>query len=166
MKGPALLLFFMILTMISYGQKKGYGMIGFDVGFPQNTSTSVHTGFGVSAGYERQIHSRLTWLVQTGYLHFKVDNAGNFSNNYLYAFVPIVLGLKYYPVESFKGFYIEADAGTTVVYEDVPFIPTQTMERFTFAPAIGYHFKDVELSFRANLVQNYPYLGLRLAGKF
>lgn len=153
----------LFISSLCYSQKKGRALIGFEYGLPQHAAPAIHNGYGFIVGYERELSHRFTWVLQSGYLRFDVDGGYNSS---FYSFVPIVTGAKCYPVEAFRGFFVENDIGLTSVYIDIPNDPNHTVTKFTFTPALGYHLNGFEISFRANLVQNYPYLGFRLACKF
>jgi hypothetical protein len=159
MKRFALIGLLVTVPLISFGQKRGYGLFGFDVGFPINAPSSVKSGMGIALGYEQKIGLKSTWILQTIPTQFPLD-----AMYTQYYFVPVLFGFKHYSIESFKGLYIEADTGLSWIYASAS-VPQKSV-RFAFVPAVGYHFKTTEIGFRLNLVQGYPYFSVRLAVKF
>jgi hypothetical protein len=146
--------------------------LGTEVAFPTGSgSDNVSTGFGGTLRYESEISKHVTWQVYAGYIYFSLDT--NFYGTKLSgheSIIPIMGGVKYYPVESFHGFYFGGDVGMSAVAASVTLSGYGTLSDnknyFTFSPNIGYHFAGFDLTGRFNLINDSNYIGIRAAVTF
>jgi hypothetical protein len=165
------LLLFATLTF-SLAQGHGRASIGGEVAFPTGSGTDgVGTGFGGSFRYELSTkNTKLNWLVSVGYLSFPINTSSSGATvSGSASFVPILFGIKFYPTESFKGFYFGSDIGVTLISEkiNVSYMGfngsgSGSDNKFTFSPGIGYHFHGADLGFRYNIISDANYFGVRL----
>ena len=160
-------------TTLANGQ--GKTSLGAEVGFPTGSGTDgVGTGFGGSLRYEDKAAKNLNWLVSAGYLHFPASyNSNGLSATGSFGFIPIAVGVKYYPTGNFNGFYFGTDLGLTVVSGKITFSyggysssGTNTENKFAVSPGVGYHFSGFDLTFRYHLLSDANYFGIRAAVVF
>lgn len=160
-----------------FGQTKGKGSLGFEVGFPQGKGTeNVGTGIGGSFKYEGRISSNASFLASFGYLSFPATSNGlppGITLSGSASFMPITAGLKYYPTEVFNGFYFGGDLGVTVINaklnisgQGISGSGTGSENKFTFSPGLGYHFSGFDLTIRYNVISDANYIGIRAAVTF
>ena len=162
----------LIVCFATLSKGQGKTSLGFEVGFPNGSGTDgVGTGFGGSLRYEDKATKNLNWLVSAGYLHFPASyNSGGFNLTGSFSFVPIAVGVKYYPTGNFNGFYFGTDFGLTVIsakitasYMGSSFSDSASENKFAVSPGLGYHFKGFDLTFRYNLISDANYFGIRAA---
>lgn len=149
--------------------------LGAEVGFPTGSGTDgVETGFGGSLRYEDKATKNLNWLVSAGYLHFPANySSSGVTATGSFSFVPIALGVKYYPNGNFNGFYFGTDFGVTIIsakvtvsYMGFTQSATDSENKFAVSPGLGYNFKGFDLTFRYNLLSDANYYGIRAAVVF
>src|SRR5258706_1961168 len=157
-------------TILSLGQ--GKTSLGAEIGFPSGSGTDgIGTGFGGSLRYEGKATNNLNWLTSVGYLHFPGSfSSGGISATGSFSFIPIAVGVKYYPNGSFNGFYFGTDLGLTVVsgtvtvsYGGSSASGSASENKFAVSPGLGYHFSGFDLTFRYNLISDANYFGIRAA---
>lgn len=104
-----------------------------------------------------------------GYLHFPISRSVyGFTVTGSGNFVPIAVGVKYYPEGGFNGFYFGTDLGVTPVSVKVDISGSGitgggsgSENKFAVSPGMGYHFKGFDITFRYNLLSDSNYFGLR-----
>jgi hypothetical protein len=141
---------------------QGRFSVGAEVALPQGDwSDFVGVGIGGSVRYESAINDNLSWMGTAGYISFaeKDDSGLKFS------MIPVQAGLKYYFNESFNGFYGAAELGITFAKAEFAGVSASDSE-FGFAPSVGYHLGNIDISARYQIISDANYLGFRVAYVF
>jgi hypothetical protein len=170
MKNYLSVILLFLCSVVAFSQ--GRTSLGIEAGFPTGSgSDGVSTGIGGSLRYEGVATKNLTWLASAGYLYFSAKSVPGLTVSGSLSLIPIEAGVKYYPSETFNGFYFGADIGVVVgtanISATIPglgtFSTSQSQNKFNFAPGIGYHFSAIDLTARYNVISDGSYFSVRAA---
>jgi len=145
----------LLLTVIALGTTGLYAQgrfsLGAELALPQgDMGDVVGMGFGGSVRYEAPINENLSWMGTVGFLTFgeKDDSSVKIS------MIPVFAGAKYYFNESFNGFYAGAELGISFNSVKVDaFDYDESSSDFGFAPEIGYHLANIDISARYLIIK-------------
>lgn len=148
---------------------QGRFSVGGNLGLPMGSFSDYYSfGIGVSGAYEGNISDKLNWTATVGVLSFSGKTIGTFSVP-SGTLIPILGGVKYYVNEMFNGFYVSGQLGFTnssTNYGGVTYSSTD----FSFAPGVGYHLTNIDISAAYNVISesggSTDYLGARVAYVF
>lgn len=159
------LMTFALCTFVAVSSMaQGRFSVGAELALPQGDwNDFIGTGFGASVRYEAPINDNLSWMGTAGFLTFgEKDDSGLKAT-----IIPINAGLKYYfNGESFAGFYGGAELGLNFASFKVDGGESDSESEFGFAPQIGYHLPNIDISLRYAIISDADYLGLRVAYVF
>jgi hypothetical protein len=160
-----LVLVFALVTVASVSTfaQDGRFSAGLELGIPTgDLDEAVGVGLGITGRYEAAINEHLDWMVTTGFISFgEKDNSG-----VKLSIIPIQGGLKYYLDNSFNGFYFGAELGLNIVKVKFDGGGSDSETDLGFAPQIGYHLANVDLSMRYQIVDEADFFGIRAAYVF
>jgi hypothetical protein len=168
--------FFMAVALVALtattSMAQGRFSVGADLALPMGDFGDVSgLGFGGSLKYEGAINDNINWTGSVGYLSFseKDDSGVKIS------MIPILAGAKYYFNTSFEGFYAGAELGLSINKAKVDLGDfggevSDSSTDFAFAPQIGYHLANIDLTARYLVVstdgESANSLGFRVAYVF
>ncbi|MBT1701863.1 outer membrane beta-barrel protein [Chryseosolibacter indicus] len=148
------------ITSASFAQ--GRASLGLELNLPMGDfGDVVGLGIGGTVRYEGKINENLNWLGTAGYVSFLEKDDSGFTAS----IIPIQGGVKYYFNESFNGFYGGAELGAHIV--SAKFGDESDSEtKFGFAPSVGYHLGNIDISARYQIISDADFVGFRLAYVF
>jgi hypothetical protein len=164
---------FLVLALVTFASLPSFAQdgrfsAGLEIGLPTGDfGDAVGVGIGITGRYESAINNNLTWMATLGFVSFtEKDDSGLKAS-----IIPIQGGLKYYFNNSFDGFYAGAELGLNIVkvkYDGGPFNDggSDSDTELGFAPQIGYHLANVDVSLRYQIVDDLDYFGIRAAYVF
>ena len=143
---------------------QGRFSVGPELAFPMGDwSDLAGIGIGGSVAYESAINENLNWTGTVGYLSFSDKEDVGLKQSV----IQIQGGVKYYFEESFSGFYAGADLGFNIgkaKIEDADYDESET--KFGFAPKVGYHLANIDISARYQIIEDANFFGIRVAYVF
>lgn len=156
------------LFSVSFAQ--GRFSTGLEAAVPtQDLHDLADFGIGGNARYEAPISGKLNWTATASFIYFITKNINGTS--YWEYLIPIQGGVKYYFKKSFDGFYAGAEIGIHyIIFKQGLFETYKKSTDFSYAPALGYHLRNLDISARYELVSDADYsinyVGLRIAYVF
>jgi hypothetical protein len=170
MKKVIITLFIAFCASATFAQ--GRFSLGAEVALPMGDfGDAVGLGVGGTVRYEAPISGNLNWTVTAGFISFmkKTQDTGFGEVESSATAIPIQGGVKYYFTESFSGFYAQGEVGVHMfkVKFDGDFGEGDASEtEVSFAPGVGYHLGNIDVSARYQIAGDGDYLGIRLAYVF
>ncbi len=173
----------MLLSMSSYAQSPRFS-VGAEVGLPMGDFSDVNgIGIGGSVRFEYPLTDNIALYGTAGYLTFSGKDfdtgLGGTIEGSSQNMIPVQVGIKYYLNEVQEGFYFDLEVGVHNISVKTPDFEilgvvvegeTVSSTELSYAPSIGYHLANIDISVRYQMVategSTTAYIGTRLAYVF